>query len=390
MKRMREIENMARVYVAFSKLENVGSYCGTAASKIGSIQSDFQTTVSRLDWDIKFESDINSTAAEISEKLEAYAAALKEYSQFIEDVCEEYARLDEYEDPSVTIETIAGKSESSESGTSLSDTSVLQEILYSFGLFGKITKYITNLSDNSEWYEWVSDGLSGWNLISKLSTDISNYAKVGTMIGTGTSVSYFLRNFFGLNATGYASQASSLSARFYNNLHNTTSSYTLSGAFSSFTGAKGVAAAVTSWAGVALTGVASAYSNLQEQNESGGTMSTGRVVAETVTETAISTLITYGGSALIGAGIAAVTGTVAAPVVVAIATGAVIAGANAGVSYLTNGETTSIVEFASDTILNVATDVGSTVSDMLESSGTAVASIGKTVSGWFGSLSFSW
>ena len=414
---------MARVYVDFSQLESVGSYCNTAAKKVSSINFNFAYTIAALDWDVKYESDISDTAAKISEKLSDYKTALKAYSQFIEDACEEYSKLNEYEVPEISIETTAGESESSESGLTIegienipnvvgpgsvldidfSDFNFdLDDIIGSFGLFGQFYKWLKGLSDNSEWYEWISSGKGAWTLISKLASDISSYAKVGSIYGTGQTVSYFLRNFFGLNSTGYASQASSFSARFYNNLHNTTSpySFSLSDAFSSFTGAKGTGAAVASWIGVVLTGISNAYSNLEEQNESGGTMSTGRVVAETISETAIDTVTTYvaaaGLKAVIGAGVATVVGSVAAPVVVTIAAGAALAGLNAGVEYFT-GQT--MTEWISDAILDTAEDVGSALSSVresvsnvastvAESVGDAVSSIGDTVSGWFSSLSF--
>ena len=49
---------MPRIYVEFSGLEQIGSRCKTASSKVTTIQSDFQRTVRQLDWDIRFESNI--------------------------------------------------------------------------------------------------------------------------------------------------------------------------------------------------------------------------------------------------------------------------------------------------------------------------------------------
>ena len=165
-------------------------------------------------------------------------------------------------------------------------------------------------------------------------------------------------------------------SRFYNNLHNTTSSFNLKDAFAPLTGAKGVKTTVAAWAGVALTGVTNAFGNIQEQKASNGTMSTGRVVAETISETALDTVITYGGSAVVGAAITAATGVVAAPVVVAVATGAGLAAINAGVEAWTGKSAT---EWASDFVIDTAVNVGKGISNGA-----------KAVGNWFNNLSFAW
>lgn len=84
---------MPRIYVEFSGLEQIGSRCKTASSKVTTIQSDFQRTVRQLDWDIRFESNINSTATQIARKLEQYSRALEAYQRFIEDAYNEYVKL---------------------------------------------------------------------------------------------------------------------------------------------------------------------------------------------------------------------------------------------------------------------------------------------------------
>ena len=75
------------------------------------------------------------------------------------------------------------------------------------------------------------------------------------------------------------------------------------------------------------------FSNKDEQACSNGTMSDGRVIAETITETAIDTALTYGTGIVVGAAVTATLGTVAAPgIVVVAASGAIVAGLNAGKS----------------------------------------------------------
>ena len=87
---------MPRIYVEFSGLDQIGSRCKTVASKVDSIQSNFQRTVRQLDWDIRFESNINSTATQIAKTLEQYSRTLETYQRFIEDAHNEYIKLDEY------------------------------------------------------------------------------------------------------------------------------------------------------------------------------------------------------------------------------------------------------------------------------------------------------
>lgn len=55
---------MPRIYVEFSGLDRIGSQCKSAASKVDRIQSDFQHTIRHLDWDVRFASNINSTATQ--------------------------------------------------------------------------------------------------------------------------------------------------------------------------------------------------------------------------------------------------------------------------------------------------------------------------------------
>lgn len=92
---------MPRIYVEFSALSQIGSRCNTVATKISTIQNDFQHTVRQLDWDIRFESNINSTATQLTRKLEQYSRALEAFHRFIEDAHDEYIKLDEYKKLSI-------------------------------------------------------------------------------------------------------------------------------------------------------------------------------------------------------------------------------------------------------------------------------------------------
>lgn len=87
---------MPRIYAVFSGLRQIGNSCDTIASKIQAIQSDFQRTVMELDWDVRFQSNINSTATQLARKLEQYSNALESCQQFVEEVYNKYIDLDQY------------------------------------------------------------------------------------------------------------------------------------------------------------------------------------------------------------------------------------------------------------------------------------------------------
>lgn len=87
---------MPRIYVAFSGLLQVGEQCKAIGNRVDAIQSDFQQTVRQLDWDIRLESDINRTAAQLSRKLDQYARSLKDCQRFLEDAHRQYVELDRY------------------------------------------------------------------------------------------------------------------------------------------------------------------------------------------------------------------------------------------------------------------------------------------------------
>ena len=375
---------MPRIYVDFARLDQIGNRCKTIASKVDAVQSDLQHTIRQLDWDVRFESNINSTANQIARKLEQYSNVLEAYQRFIEDAKSEYVKLDEYKKfdfvSAKTIDLhIVGPGGRPDFNWKDLDFD-WKDLIKAFGSAGSVFGIVNSIFGAKSWVDWGNIGVSATKTIASIAKDYNNYTKIGRAIGTTNATGYFWRNFFGFNKVGYASIASSASARFYNNLHNSTSPYKLSSIFDSFTGKNGVVSSVASWAGLALSGAANWFSNVEEQKESNGTMSTGRVVAETVSETIIDTVLATAGSAVVGAAIATVTGSVAAPAVVAVATGGALALINAGVKALTATDTSpgkTATEWVSDAILNTASDVGSAVDDGA-----------KAVANWLSKLSF--
>lgn len=368
---------MPRIYVEFARMKQIGSSCKSVSSKIDQIRSDFQRTVNQLDWDIKYQSDINSTAAQLSRKLEAYTKALKSYQNFIDNTYEQYAKLD------------AEKFEISLSEKSAWDKFVEEfssnygwgDILSGAGYIGTIYNLISDIKNGTTWKDLAKSGIDIYQFLSGAAKTYSNYKKIGNAVGTQKAMTWWAKNITGLKPLGRASTAKNPFTRFANNLTNKTSPFNaqFKNIIGNFTGANGVGKAVASWGAVAINGVLNWFSNKEEQANSNGTMSDGRVIAETITETAVDTVLTYGAGIVVGAAVTATFGTVAAPGIVVVAvSGAIVAGLNAGVKALT-GKTTT--EWISDAILDTGEAIGKAI-------GNAAKSVTSSIGSWFKKLSF--
>ena len=380
---------MPRIYVEFSGLNQIGSRCKSVASSVDSIQSDFQRTVRQLDWDIRFESNINSTATQLSRKLESYSRTLESYQRFIEDARGEYVKLNEYkkttdyfEKIDVVIPHLVGPGGQLKIFTDefLSNYG-WKEILSGAGYIGTIYNLINDIRDGKSWRDLAKTGVDTYRFLSGAAKTYNNYKKIGNAVGTKTAMAWWAKNITGLKPLGRASTAKNPFTRFANNLTNKTSPFNaqFKNIVNNFKGANGVGKAVASWGTVAVNGVLNWFSNKDEQANSNGTMSDGRVIAETITETVVDTALTYGTGIVVGAAVTAALGTVAAPgIVVVAASGAVVAGLNAGVKALT-GKTTT--EWISDTILDTGEAIGSAFSN-------AAKNVSESIGSWFGKLSF--
>ena len=380
---------MPRIYVEFSGLNQIGSRCKSVASSVDSIQSDFQRTVRQLDWDIRFESNINSTATQLSRKLESYSRTLESYQRFIEDARGEYVKLNEYkkttdyfEKIDVVIPHLVGPGGQLKIFTDefLSNYG-WKEILSGAGYIGTIYNLINDIRDGKSWRDLAKTGVDTYRFLSGAAKTYNNYKKIGNAVGTKTAMAWWAKNITGLKPLGRASTAKNPFTRFANNLTNKTSPFNaqFKNIVNNFKGANGVGKAVASWGTVAVNGVLNWFSNKDEQANSNGTMSDGRVIAETITETVVDTALTYGTGIVVGAAVTAALGTVAAPgIVVVAASGAVVAGLNAGVKALT-GKTTT--EWISDTILDTGEAIGSAVSN-------AAKNVSESIGSWFGKISF--
>lgn len=375
---------MPRIYIDFAKLDQIGNRCKSVASKVDTIQSDLQHTIRQLDWDVRFESNINSTATQIARKLELYSKALENYQRFVEDAHSEYTKLDEYKKLNITAQLdprifhILGPGGQLQIFTDEFWSNYgWKEILSGAGYIGTIYSLINDIKNGKTWRDFAKNGVNAYQFLSGAAKTYNNYKKIGNAVGTKTAMAWWAKNVTGLKPLGRASTAKNPFTRFANNLTNKTSPFNaqFKNVVDNFKGANGVGKAVASWGAVAVNGVLNWFNNKDEQANSNGTMSDGRVIAETITETAVDTALTYGTGIVVGAAVTAALGTVAAPgVVVVAASGAVVAGLNAGVKALT-GKTTT--EWISDAVL----DTG-------EAIGNAAKNVSESIGSWFRKLSF--
>lgn len=249
------------------------------------------------------------------------------------------------------------------------------DVLSGAGYIGKIYDFIQDIKDNVTLRDHLKSGVSIYQFFQGAVKTFKNYWKIGNAVGAKTAMTWWAKNITGLKPLGRASSAKNIVTRFANNLTNKTSPFNtqIRNVVDDFTGANGAGKAVASWGSVAVNGVLNWMSNKDEQAASNGSMSDGRVVAETITETVVDTALTYGAGIVVGAAVTAVAGTVAAPgILVVAASGALVAGVNAGVKAIT-GKTTT--EWVSDTILDAGAAIGSAAKK-------AAATVGK----WFAKL----
>ena len=322
----------------------------------------------------------NSTATQIARKLELYSKALENYQRFIEDAHSEYTKLDEYKKLNITaqldprIHHVLGPGGQLQIFTDEFWSNYgWKEILSGAGYIGTIYSLINDIKNGKTWRDFAKHGVNAYQFLSEAAKTYNNYKKIGNAVGTKTAMAWWTKNVTGLKPLGRASTAKNPFTRFANNLTNKTSPFNVQfkNVVDNFKGVNGVGKAVASWGAVAVNGVLNWFNNKDEQANSNGTMSDGRVIAET----AVDTALTYGTGIVVGAAVTAALGTVAAPgVVVVAASGAVVAGLNAGVKALT-GKTTT--EWISDAVLDTGEAIGNVAKNVSESIGS-----------WFRKLSF--
>ncbi len=263
-----------------------------------------------------------------------------------------------------------------------------EDVLSGAGYVGTVYDLISDIKEGKTWRDFAEAGVETYRFLSDAAKTFCKYKKIGNAVGTKTAMTWWVKNITGVKSLGRASAAKNPFARFANNLTNKTSPFNaqFKNIIANFKGANGVGKAVASWGAVAVNGVLNWFGNKEEQAASNGTMSTGRVIAETVTETVVDTALTYGAGIVVGAAVTAALGTVAAPgVLVVAASGAIVAGINAGVKALTEKTTT---EWVSDAILDAGEAIGNAASNAAKSISQTARNVSKSVGKWFKNLSF--
>lgn len=256
-----------------------------------------------------------------------------------------------------------------------------KEALAGAGYIGKIYSMADNIKNADSMQDYIKSGKDIMGFIEDAADTYSRYKKIGKAVGGKKAMGWWFKKVTGLKTLGRASTAKNPLTRFWNNLTNKTSPFRtqLTDIIDGFKGKKGLGKAAASWGTVLVDGVLNWFDNKEEQANSNGVMSDGRVVVETISETVIDTALTYGTSIVVGAAVTTVLGTVAAPGVAVVAlSGLAVAGINAGIKALT-GKTTT--EWLSDTLIDGAISVGNSI-------GNAFQNVKKTVGKWFNKLSY--
>ena len=103
---------MPRVYVEFARMKQLAGTSKTVSGKIDGVRSNFKHTINQLDWDVKYQSNINNTANQLAAKLDRYVQALKGYQTFLDYAHSEYVKLDneKFDGKLVDISGIIGNS----------------------------------------------------------------------------------------------------------------------------------------------------------------------------------------------------------------------------------------------------------------------------------------
>ncbi len=392
---------MSRTVINVGAVVDATNQINSAKSSVGSVKSSFTQTKNSIDGKIKQRANIGNRLIAVQTQLSGIDSQIGKIRSVVQSGINLYRATDDRVgtmrqqiNANISVRNATVPTSKWEDYFKLSVEKVknsvfvdelkknygVDDLLAGSGYIGKIYGFINDIRSAEGWYDYIDTGANIFSFLANAKKTWRNYKLIGNAVGIKKSTTWWFKNVTGIKPLGRSSTASTWIKRFGNNLTNKTSPFAaqLKNIGKNFTGANGVGKAVSSWASVAVTGVVNFFGNQQEQKESNGTMSDGRVVAETITETAIDTAITLGASAVVGAAVAACT-TVALPgVVVTAATGFVVAGVNAGIKACT-GKTGT--EWASDLILDTGEKVINAV-------GNAAKNVKNAIGGWFKKIKF--
>lgn len=84
---------MPRVYVQFAGFDQLSNTCQQVSVNVSDIQAELSNIVRRLDWDIRCQKDIESSANRLVKKIEGYSSSLKAYQSFLLEAKKQYQQL---------------------------------------------------------------------------------------------------------------------------------------------------------------------------------------------------------------------------------------------------------------------------------------------------------
>ena len=87
---------MSHIKVEFAKLQEIGKECSAASKRILQAKEDFQSSINRLDWEVKSKANIRARAVKLSNRLNSIGMALPKYNSFVNMAYSSYAELDNY------------------------------------------------------------------------------------------------------------------------------------------------------------------------------------------------------------------------------------------------------------------------------------------------------
>lgn len=343
-----------------STYQGITQQLGDISSRIGKINQS-------LTWEISSSSQIHSTLVQYSRLVEQFQQQTNALQSNLSLIKDQYEKA-ENGNTNRVLPTSQGTSiaravasySPSKLSQGLSVTSSASspstwdwkkfgaQTLGSFGVIGGATSLLLGKYDNA--VDWLKGGKNLAKNAYDLARTWENYHKISR---TGCDYrSNMLQRFFGLGKnsgakavlrSGRASTASTFGTRLYNNLHNQK------GFFEQYNLKKGASAAFK-WAGAGLTLASNAVSNFDPKSGN----STGRAIAETITETAVDLVKDWGVGLAVSAGVLAVAP--AAPAVAIVAATAVATNViDFGVKKLTGKSSTELI---SDLVLDTGEKVG--------------------------------
>lgn len=375
---------MPRIYVEFAKLKQCGDNFKNISSQVDKIRSDFRSTVKHLDWDIKYKADINKTADKIAQQLEAYAKALKKYQQFINEVQNQYSKLNDYKTDKLNI------------------TDFLSKVFNDVGSLGNITSIIDDFKNviinakdgdiSKILTEYLHSGVDVYKLADKISEHIEEFKKIRADKSVKEACANWAKEIFDLEDIKKSiATADNPVPKFMDYITDVDSPFSLKQIINEYKWNGGISidstmtdsakkaaeeamhqahkTSVLSWLDVAFSGISNYFDNKEEQATSDGKMSESRVVAETVIETGSGIILRKFGAAVIGAGITAAITAIGAPV--AVPTLAVVVASNLAVTGLdvlfTKVSGKPVTEWISDGIMDGMETIASKIGEGVKS-----------------------